>query len=580
MRWWLPVVLVCVLVGPAVADPPPVFELPEVLVPGPRPQPLRTTPASVTVITRADLERIGARTVAEALRLVPETTVRAYGGFGSLAEASIRGFGPGQVLVLIDGIPVNNVALGQADLSTISTAGVERIEVLRGAFGAISGSGALGGVINIVTGGGGSTVRARNGSYGEHLLRVDLGGPAGSLTLESASTAGARPNSDAAGFTARGAWPLGGGRVSVHHTRLYVGTPGDVAFPTPQDRQALIRSLGQFEWGGADDPWRVRLSGGTESLTFASPFGGSTFNSTQVAGTVQRQWRLTPARLLVVGFEAQRQALDATVFGSPIVRDATVAAGFAQLDAALSPRALLSTAVRVDAHSSYGAAVNPRAGVVVTLDEATLLRVGAGRTFRGPTFLHLYYPGCSDPALRPESAWTAEASIERAARWGRAVFTVFQTDAVNLISGGCPPQNIGAAFVRGASVEARAAWGPWSVLVHATLQEAVDRTTGTDLPRVPAFSAQAAVTRVLGPGSLTLLAGHVGPRRDLDFSVFPAAAVTLPGYTDVAVRYERAMASGWTIVAGADNLLDVRYEVVKGYPVPGRTFFLAASRRF
>jgi vitamin B12 transporter len=225
-------------------------------------------------------------------------------------------------------------------------------------------------------------------------------------------------------------------------------------------------------------------------------------------------------------------------------------------------------------------AVNPRAGLVVTLDEATVLRVGAGRTFRGPTFLHLYYPGCSDPALRPESAWTAEVSVERATRWGRAAVTFFQTDAANLISGGCPPQNIGAAFVRGASMELRAARGPWSVRAHATLQEALDRTTGAALPRVPAFSAQAAVTRRLGPGSLTLLAGYVGPRTDLDFSAFPATPVTLAGHTDVALRYARPTASGWTVSAGVDNLLDVRYEVVKGYPVPGRTVFIAASRSF
>lgn len=583
MRSRLPVVLVFVLVTSASAeDPPPVFELPDVVVPGQRPQPLRSTPASVTVITRADLERLGARTVADALRLVPEAMVRAYGGYGSLAEASIRGFGPGQVLVLVDGIPLNNIALGQADLSTISTAGIERIEVLRGAFGAISGSGAVGGVINIVTGSGGRALSARAGGYGEQALRLSLGGEAASLSLESASTAGARPNSDAAGFTASGGLRVGGGRLTVHHTRLDLGIPGDTAFPTPQDRQSFIRTMGQVQWGSPEGPWRGRFFGGTETLTFTSSFGTSTFSSVVTGSVLQRQWELAPARLLVLGLEGQHQALDAAVFGSPIVQAASVGAGFLQFDAAISERTLLSAAVRVDAHSSYGVTVNPRAGVVVTLDEATLLRAGIGRTFRGPTFLHLYFPGCSDPTLRPESAWTAEASLERSRAARITTVTVFQTDARDLISGGCPPQNIGSAMVRGLSGEIRAAWGAgWTLRAHATVQEAVDRTTGGPLPRVPALLAQAALTWDRGGGgSFAFLAGYVGSRSDMDFSVFPAAAVTLPGYVDLALRYERRTASGWTIAARVDNLLDASYEVVKGYPVPGRTLSISASRSY
>lgn len=583
MRSWLSIALVCVLVGSASSQepPPPVFELPEVIVPGQRPQPPRSTPASVTVITRADLERLGARTVADALRLVPEAMVRVYGGFGSLAEASIRGFGPGQVLVLVDGVPVNNIAHGQADLAGISTANVERIEVLRGAFGAISGSGAVGGVINIVTRGQGSSVRARTGGYGERSIAVSAGGDAASLALESSATGGARPNSDAAAFTAVGGLAVGGGRLTVHHTRLDLGTPGDTAFPTPQDRQSVVRTLGQFQWGGAEGPWRGRLYGGVESLTFTSPFGSSTFSSVVTGGSLQRQWDLGPARVLVVGLEGRRQTLDAAVSGSPIVQEASLGAGFVQFDAALSPRALLSTALRVDAHSSYGVAVNPRAGLVVTFGEATLLRVGVGRTFRGPTFLHLYYPGCSDPSLRPETAWTAEASLERSGAGRMSTVTVFQTDARDLISGGCPPQNIGSAFIRGISGEVRWPLGPrWSLRAHATLQEALDRATGAPLLRVPAFSAQAVLTRDAGGSSLTLLAGYVGPRADVDFSVFPASTVTLPGYVDVALRYQLRTASGWTVSIGVDNALDATYEVVKGYPVPGRTVFLSASRSY
>jgi len=73
---WLVVVLCSLFVaGPPArlfAQEPPEFELPEVISPGRRPQRAAASPASVTVLTAADLRRLGARTVGEAIGFVPE----------------------------------------------------------------------------------------------------------------------------------------------------------------------------------------------------------------------------------------------------------------------------------------------------------------------------------------------------------------------------------------------------------------------------------------------------------------------------------------------------------------------------
>src|SRR2546425_8876570 len=107
---------------------PPTFELPEVIVPGKRPQPATSTPASVTVISRDEIERSGARTVADAVRTVAEVSVRAYGGLGELAPPRIRRSSPAQGLVLLDRVSLNNVAPGKTDLTTTSLDGVESLE--------------------------------------------------------------------------------------------------------------------------------------------------------------------------------------------------------------------------------------------------------------------------------------------------------------------------------------------------------------------------------------------------------------------------------------------------------------------
>src|SRR2546425_6681467 len=303
---------------------PPTFELPEVIVPGKRPQPATSTPASVTVISRDEIERSGARTVADAVRTVAELSVRAYGGLGELAEASIRGSSPAQVLVLLDGIPLNSVALGETDLSTISVDGVERIEVLRGPFAAIYGSGALGGVISITTTKAArSQVVGRTGGFGQRSASLAIAGSRSipwQLTASSDATSGHRTNGDYAGTTALTQIGLSPDtKLLVHHYAADLGTPGDIASPTPNDRQSERRTLLQIESGSTDrgGPWG-RVYYVVDSLAaFSASFGTDTYYSTVVGGEWQRVWQLGSRRVLTGGIGGERQGPGAGVGGSP-----------------------------------------------------------------------------------------------------------------------------------------------------------------------------------------------------------------------------------------------------------------------
>src|SRR2546427_4842469 len=115
-RWaflWVAVVVVAVPIQDTLAQAPepqpqepPTFELPEVIVPGKRPQPATSTPASVTVISRDEIERSGARTVADAVRTVAEVSVRAYGGRGEVAPPRNRRPPPAQGVAVLGGRPL------------------------------------------------------------------------------------------------------------------------------------------------------------------------------------------------------------------------------------------------------------------------------------------------------------------------------------------------------------------------------------------------------------------------------------------------------------------------------------------
>ncbi len=91
------------------------------------------------------------KTAAELLSFSPGVVVRDYGGFGQLKTMSIRGSSNNQVVIMLDGVRLNNPIGGGVDLSTIPTSYVDKFEVVRGGASAYAGTDALGGVVNIVT---------------------------------------------------------------------------------------------------------------------------------------------------------------------------------------------------------------------------------------------------------------------------------------------------------------------------------------------------------------------------------------------------------------------------------------------
>src|SRR2546426_10091279 len=337
---------------------PPTFELPEVIVPGKRPQPSTSTPASVTVISREEIERSGARTVADAVRMVAELSVRAYGGLGELAQPRIRGPSAAHVFVLLDGIPLNSVALGQTDLSTISVDGVERIEVLRGPFAAIYGSGALGGVISIITTKAArSQVAGRTGGLGQRSASLAIAGPVTipwQLIASSDGTSGHRTNSDYEGTTALTQIGLSPDtRLLVHHYAADLGIPGDIASPTPNDRQSERRTLLQIESGSTDrtGPWGRVYYVADSLAAFSASFGTDTYYSTVVGGEWQRVWQLGSRRVLTGGVEGERPAPGSGGGRAPHFGEATNWGGYLQYDSAISGRALASLWAPAGFHS-------------------------------------------------------------------------------------------------------------------------------------------------------------------------------------------------------------------------------------
>lgn len=121
------------------------------------PEPITEAKADISIVSREQIEKMHMATVEEALRTVPGVQFLNYGANGLNANLSgLRINGSKDIVVLVDGVRINDFQgannsgyMYASQLSNMDN--IERIEVLRGSAGTVYGSGARGGVINIIT---------------------------------------------------------------------------------------------------------------------------------------------------------------------------------------------------------------------------------------------------------------------------------------------------------------------------------------------------------------------------------------------------------------------------------------------
>ncbi len=199
--------------------------------------------ASVSVISRDQLEALNKLDVLDALRLVPGVEVVQEGQRGGITSVFVRGGNSDFNKVLIDGIPANDIG-GQFDFANLATSGVDHVEVFRGPDSILYGSDALSSAINITTRRGSTstpefTYSADGGNF--HTLRqeVSIGGAFRQFDYYSDftrfDTHNSIPNNSFHNGTYAGnfGWNPGQStevRLTIHHDATGLGLPGALDF--------------------------------------------------------------------------------------------------------------------------------------------------------------------------------------------------------------------------------------------------------------------------------------------------------------------------------------------------------------
>lgn len=457
--------------GDSAPDAPDITRrVPAVVVRDLEPEDLPEDPAAFTTVIELDDYAGEARTLEDLLSQTVGVQVRRFGSPGQPAEVSIRGSTSNQVVVLLDGVRLDSALSGTVDLSTLPVDLLERVEVTRGGGSVQQGTGAIGGVVNLVTRRSSSTPRTR------------LAGELASFGTGEGSAYHARREGPwdlvAAydGFTARGDFEFqrpvlrfGGAtivpdpptltrinnRVESHSgllrvgrdlgERLHLSLQNDGFFTSrgqpgldsgvgafggqqPDAHQRLVRNLAALSLAGADlTPLGLELDAHLfhrfqrNRFKNPQPTVGAPIDVDQriqgAGGRFALEKRfdvLGTGHRLSVGFEGSGQWLDDPTFGDPARRTLDL---FAQDELALLGRAVrVVPGFRLDATSDFPTRAVPRVGVV--LEPWSWLRVKGSweEAYRVPTFDELFLPDegflRGNPGLRPEQATLWDAGVE------------------------------------------------------------------------------------------------------------------------------------------------------------------------
>ncbi len=167
-----------------------VYVLPEVTIESARlPLSPHHTGGRMTAIQVADITDSGTHYLDELLAAQAAIFIRQYGSVG-IGGISLRGTGPSQTSILVDGHPFVSPQLGQIDLSLVPAFMLSGVNVIHGGGGALFGSAAIGGVVNLSTYGAsapdGAAVTSTVGPWGERAAGSRFSSRAGNVRVSVA----------------------------------------------------------------------------------------------------------------------------------------------------------------------------------------------------------------------------------------------------------------------------------------------------------------------------------------------------------------------------------------------------------
>lgn len=379
-----------------------------------QPATVSQTGRNVIVLKGETFQNLPVHSIDELLRYVPGVEVQARGPMGTQSDFVLRGGTFQQVLVVLDGLRLNDPNTGHfSSYIPIAPAEIERIEILKGASSAIYGSDAVGGVIHIIT----KTFAARNnmgvqksatasvmgGEWG--LFNTNVGG---FYRNNKTAVAGGFLSNNANGQPQRGTrgfFHLNTASLSVHQKlnetwqlnartawdsrkfgaqNYYTTSPADTA---DEKVESFWNQL-QLTYQKANN--KISLQGGLKNVQDQFRFNPSSIANNNKSNLFQAlalyEHNFLKTSYLTTGLQFQNRNIRSNDRGNHSVKQA---AAFAVLQQAIGTAFNIAPALRLDWDERSGTELIPQLNVSYKI--ATLqLRGSAGKTIRQADFTERY----------------------------------------------------------------------------------------------------------------------------------------------------------------------------------------------
>ncbi len=536
----------------------------------------------VEVITKEEIQAMPAHSVNEVLEYLSSVDVRTRGISGMQTDFSIRGSNFEQVLILIDGMRINDPQTGHhlGDIP-ISLDEIKRIEVVPGGASALYGHGGFGGVINIITKKRkrpGVGAKFSHGQYDYNLESLEFSTPPFKdtqlhLDLKRQLSNGYRPDTD---FDTK----LGNFSLNGKTWQLFAGL---------QDKKFGANSFYSTAY-----PWQWEhtqthlLSGQKEfrfdQLSFSPSFVYRRHNDHFVLDRSNPAFYQNHHRTHVYGFQlplnwetGRFKMATGLEFGREDIKSSCLnnhSRWHEGIFWSINPRfRKLNTNLdlRLDHYSEdLGTEFSYNLSGACPLAEKLKVRASAGRSFRIPSYTELYYSSPANhgnPALNPEHAWNLEAGMDFLEPNWEVGFTLFRRWGRHVIdwnykNGAYYAQNLNQVDTLGITLNSTFLW-----------QRHVLKLDYTYLNQIYNCEGKAKYSGgYLRHKTDFILISHWPREINTTLSLSCQKRIKQSAYPLLDVKIEKLIKLSYgrcSLFLEGKNLLDANYEDITGVPMPG-----------
>jgi vitamin B12 transporter len=525
----------------------------------------------------------------------------------------MRGAESRHALVLVDGLPMNNLNFNTAALEHVPLSGIERIEVVRGNVSSLYGSAALGGVVQIFT-----RQNSGDSSKGPWL---EMSTQLGSQSFRSAQASAGQKwdsgfgmnvatekiqskgfsainqlqipntNPDRDGYNRKSnavnfSQEYESGQVSLMvretHATIQYDDPDGSPNQADESKSVLRNALINATYKASKNlQWNVSIGQQEDKLNAAVTAWPYFVNSESKTSAVGAIWTLLPNQSLTTGYENTRQKIASN---TPYTLTERSLESWRLGYQAKLENQQLQINLRRDLYSDFGDANTWYAGYGYFLTPAWRIKASTSSGFMAPTFNDLYSPNDwgGNPFLKPEKSRSHELGMHYTQATWNARVTAFENRYIDLIAFELGRStNIATASNQGLEVAFSGQsnmtdWGAQKWRFSATAQDPKNETTNEALVRRAKTLVHGGLFQTLGVWEVGTQLRYSGSKIDkfYDRRTYITSVKNLKSATLLDLTATRTLTPDLRLNLRVENATNENYQSIYGYNMPKRGLFV------